>query len=603
MGFRHRLALFLVVTLVSVQALTAFLAYSYLHSSLVARTKSELAAATGVFMRHLNVLSERATDDVEVLSLDYALRQAIAQNDYHTEISALRNHGHRVGAARMMLIGLDGSIKADTGAAISAHAPFTYAGLLDDAASNGQRTALVAVNGRIDWIVIVPVRAPVTIAFIAAFIPVDDALLDKVQAITSQPHSVLLATRRDERWLAVARSGATPGIALLPSAHFLSGRHSAVSRSGGHEYLSETASLETAPGSAPVAVLLGYSLDQAMAPYRALLLRTLVIILLSLIPAALIAMFIAGGVSRPIEQLAANARRIDSGDYAAPEPLPQKDELGDLSHALIAMTHSIAEREAALTTAVASLEVARSDAVRANEAKSQFLANMSHELRTPLNAIVGFGEMLHQQVLGPLGVARYGEYARDICESGQKLLALVSRMLDLADMEKGKLEIAHAPFSAAAVLQQSIAVTRALAVQAGVELTARVESASWPDLTGDSEKLREALSGIFHNGVKFTPAGGTLDISAERSGSEILIRVVDSGVGMSPEDVAVVTQPFHRLRSALDGLHQGAGLGLPFAKAIAELHGGRLDISSNPGIGTVVEIRLPLGCQRLEEAA
>jgi two-component system cell cycle sensor histidine kinase PleC len=242
-------------------------------------------------------------------------------------------------------------------------------------------------------------------------------------------------------------------------------------------------------------------------------------------------------------------------------------------------------------------------AEEANQTKSKFLANMSHELRTPLNAIVGFGEMLHQQVLGPLGVARYGEYARDICESGQKLLALVSRMLDLADMEKGKLDIARAPFSVAAVLQQSIAVTRALANAAGVELEVRGEAAPWPDLTGDGEKLREALTCIFQNGVKFTPAGGRLEISAERSGGEILIRVADSGVGMSPEDIAVVTQPFHRLRSALDGLHQGAGLGLPFAKAIAELHGGRLDISSNPGIGTVVEVRLPLEHQTLEKAA
>src|ERR1700761_7560482 len=115
MTFRQRLALFLVVTLAAVQVLTALVAYSYLRHSLVEKEKAELAAATQVFLRQLRVLSERVGDDVEVLSLDYALRQAIAQHDYGTELSALRNHGHRVGATRMMLVGLDGLITADTG--------------------------------------------------------------------------------------------------------------------------------------------------------------------------------------------------------------------------------------------------------------------------------------------------------------------------------------------------------------------------------------------------------------------------------------------------------------------------------------------------------
>src|SRR5665213_1742839 len=146
MGFRHRLALFLIVTLAAVQVLTALVAYSYLRHSLVEKAKVELTAATGVFLRQLGVLSERAADDVEVLSLDYALRQAIAQHDYQTELSALRNHGRRIGATRMILVGLDGAIAADTGAPMSAGRPFAYADLMDDSAVAGERTALATLN-------------------------------------------------------------------------------------------------------------------------------------------------------------------------------------------------------------------------------------------------------------------------------------------------------------------------------------------------------------------------------------------------------------------------------------------------------------------------
>src|SRR5436190_2164261 len=116
MNFRQRLMLFLVIALVAVQAATAFLAFTYLHDSLISKGKRDLEKASSVFMRQLNLVSDRVADGVKVLSLDYALRQAIAQEDRGTELSALRNHGNRIGATRMMLVGLNGKLSADTGA-------------------------------------------------------------------------------------------------------------------------------------------------------------------------------------------------------------------------------------------------------------------------------------------------------------------------------------------------------------------------------------------------------------------------------------------------------------------------------------------------------
>ena len=600
MSFRHRLALFLVVTLAAVQVLTAVVAYSFLRHSLMDKEKAELAAATNVFLRQLNVLSDRVGDDVQVLSLDFALRQAIAQHDYGTELSALRNHGHRIGATRMMLVGLDGTISADTGAAGDTGHAFAYSDLLDESASSGERTALATLGGKVYWIVVVPVRAPVPIAFIAACVPIDDALLEKLSLLSETPRSLAVATA-DARgnWSVAARTAKGPKTIPLPVPR--RPRRAAADTDAG-EFLTVTTALKTASRSAPVIAVLSYPMAEAFAAYRAVVPPVLFVLAGALFLAALGAMLIVRQSSRPLEALAATARRIAAGDYTPPAPLGAKDEIGQLNRAIVNMTGSIADREAALTSMIGALETARNEAVKANEAKSQFLANMSHELRTPLNAIVGFGDMLHQEILGPLGVARYREYAADICASGQKLLALVSRMLDLAEVEAGRLTLECKPLAVPGVLQQAVAALRPSAEKADLRMSLAVDQ-SLPDISGDADKLRQALTSVLHNAVKFTPPDGEVAISARRDAGGVAIFVTDTGPGMNEADVDVVTRPFHRLRSALDGQHQGAGLGLPFAKAIVELHGGTLHIVSEEGSGTTIEIRLPALAARMSDAA
>jgi len=285
-----------------------------------------------------------------------------------------------------------------------------------------------------------------------------------------------------------------------------------------------------------------------------------------------------------------------AGDRKTLKPLLEKDVYDGFEKA-------IADREAALNAMIGALEAARSEAVKANEAKSHFLANMSHELRTPLNAIVGFGDMLHQEILGPLGVARYREYAADICASGQRLLALVSQMLDLADVEARRLTIERKRLSPGDLLYQTIAAISAMAEKAKVRLNIADDWNSLPDIEGDLMKLRQAFISVLHNAVKFTPAGGEVRVLACRDASGIVVSISDTGVGMTEADIEVVTRPFHRLRSALDGQHQGAGLGLPFAKAIVDLHGGTLTIRSAPKTGTSIEIRLPASQASMSEAA
>src|SRR4051812_47678004 len=229
MNFRKRLALFLVVTLVVLQGVTALLAYGVIRSNLVEQAKGQLQATASVFMRQLNVLSERVTDDVEVLSLDYALRKAVAENDEATALSALRNHGNRVGATRMLLVGLDGKITADTTGDHGVGTTFPFADLIQTANDSDKGSALAVLDGVIYWIVVVPVRAPVPIAYIAACVPVNDALLEKLRDLSSVPQSLALATTTAKgAWAVVSKTAGYLPTVQIPSPDALSAGNTAV---------------------------------------------------------------------------------------------------------------------------------------------------------------------------------------------------------------------------------------------------------------------------------------------------------------------------------------------------------------------------------------
>ena len=591
MSFRYRLALFLILMLLGVQALTVVLTYGAIRNSLIEGGKRQLATSTTALMKQLEVLGERIGDDVEVLSLDYALRKAVAEHDPGTALSALRNHGNRIGAARMLLVELDGKIGADTGGRFSTGAKFPFPELIQSASAGQQATALAVLDGGLYWTVAVPVRAPVPIAFVIACVPVDDALLNRLAQLSSLPQSVALATQSKSGWTLVARTSGYPtGKMNLPSEVSSSTPVLASAPNTGH--LTMIARLTTAPSSPPVLAVFDYPLDQTLNTWAVL--RPMLLVLMGALGLALAAsVLIARGVSRPLELLASAARRTAKGDYAPIPQLGRTDEIADLAIALDGMTRDVAERETALKDAIASLETATIEAVKANEAKSQFLSNMSHELRTPLNAIVGFAEMIGGESLGPVGIPKYAEYARDIHESGVHLSAQFEQMLGLAQAESGELKLARRHFAPGQLVQAVVKNLSGMAEQAGVALDIQGDFASLPDIEGDEAKLRMSFANLLHNAIKFSPPGGIVTIAGARTGRMFKFIVADSGAGISPEDLPLVTRPFHRGRRAYDARQQGAGLGLPFAKSIVELHGGRLEIESEPGRGTTVSVSLP----------
>ncbi|KAA0683296.1 sensor histidine kinase [Roseomonas genomospecies 6] len=249
-------------------------------------------------------------------------------------------------------------------------------------------------------------------------------------------------------------------------------------------------------------------------------------------------------------------------------------------------------REAMLVEQRRRLESEKDHAEAANRAKSDFLANMSHELRTPLNAIIGFSEALLSGLFGP-SPPKHQEYIGSIHASGQHLLSLVNDVLDMAKIEAGRLELYPEPVPVAVLLGECLELMEALADQKGVRMVgAPVE----PGLTvvADNIRLRQAVLNLLSNAIKFTPSGGHVRAEAARGeDGSVTLTIADSGVGMSPEDIQIALEPFRQVNSYMTKAQSGTGLGLPLAKRFVEAHGGRLELRSAPGEGTVVRIVLP----------
>jgi signal transduction histidine kinase len=218
---------------------------------------------------------------------------------------------------------------------------------------------------------------------------------------------------------------------------------------------------------------------------------------------------------------------------------------------------------------------------------------MSHELRTPLNAIIGFSEVQVAQMFGPIGDARYLEYARDIHHSGNHLLALINDVLDFSKLDAYGLDLYEETVDLVGVVTESVHLLRGQGTKAQVALHLDVGPAV-PPIRADQRRLRQVILNLLSNGLKFTPAGGEVRVAVSwtLAGHEIPIR--DTGIGIAPEDVAKALEPFGQIDSRLSRKYDGTGLGLPLAKRLVERHGGQLSVESTVGAGTAVTVWLPV---------
>lgn len=239
------------------------------------------------------------------------------------------------------------------------------------------------------------------------------------------------------------------------------------------------------------------------------------------------------------------------------------------------------------------LTQARAVAERASSQKTDFLARISHEIRTPLNAIIGFSELMVDEKFGPVANDRYRDYLRDINRSGNHVLDLVNDLLDISKIEAGQQEMAYEAVSLNDTLAETVAMMQPQANRERVIIRSSFAS-RLPEVVADLRSVRQIALNILSNAIRYTQAGGQVIVStAYETSGDVVMRVRDTGIGMSPAEIEQALKPFKQINALKRGRGDGTGLGLPLTKAMVEANRARFTINSTPGEGTLVEVAFP----------
>jgi len=256
---------------------------------------------------------------------------------------------------------------------------------------------------------------------------------------------------------------------------------------------------------------------------------------------------------------------------------------------VLAQTRDISAEVADHVRASAVVE----EAENSNDSKTRFLAAVSHELRTPLNAIIGFSDILGREMFGKFSDERQREYVGLIHQSGQHLLTLVNTMLDMSKIEAGRYEVFVESFPIADVIDNCDAMLRLQASSRGVTLTRRLARGADVDVVADRSAVQQILINLVGNAIKFTEAGGVVNVDAAIRDGRLQLVVSDTGIGICAEKLGRIGEPFVQVQNELGRQYEGTGLGLSLVKGLVDLHGGDFTIESSEGEGTVVTISLP----------
>jgi len=276
----------------------------------------------------------------------------------------------------------------------------------------------------------------------------------------------------------------------------------------------------------------------------------------------------------------------------------RRQHLKDIEQMNADLERKVRERTKELEILNQKMQASNEELQRANSLKSEFLANMSHELRTPLNAIIGFSELLLDRTFGDLSPDQRG-YSSDILSSGRHLLALINDILDLSKIEAGKMRLAREVFEIGGVVEEAMALLRVEAGRKGIDLVSEVVE-PYALLDADRSKVKQVMSNLLSNAVKFTPPGGRVALAVARAGDRLLIEVEDTGIGIQPDDQQRIFEAFTQVDGSLARQYQGTGLGLTLVKRFAEMHGGRVTVTSTPGTGSRFAVEIP-GLRPAEE--
>tara|TARA_B100001057_G_scaffold279897_1_gene280288 strand:- start:4205 stop:6559 length:2355 start_codon:yes stop_codon:yes gene_type:complete len=304
-------------------------------------------------------------------------------------------------------------------------------------------------------------------------------------------------------------------------------------------------------------------------------------------------------LSRHLETMADYAAKLNLDALVEPLKLRRRnpsrpDELSELEQALNKMRLQILEDTRSLRQTTIQTQGERDEAIRANHAKNQFLANVSHELRIPLQSVLGYANLLTDTPLDQ----EQREYVNTLLNASESLSSIINDLLDISSMEAGKLELEAIPFDLRETLNDLIHMLGSRAREKGLALEVRVdENLPWA-LTGDPVRIRQVLLNLLSNAIKFTDSGHVLisiEILGRKEGKvRLRLAVEDTGVGINPEDIPLVYEPYVQLGQRFQRQLPGAGLGLTICRQLVDLMGGSMDLESRPGEGSTFWVELSL---------
>ncbi|HSI32163.1 MAG TPA: ATP-binding protein, partial [Tepidisphaeraceae bacterium] len=315
-------------------------------------------------------------------------------------------------------------------------------------------------------------------------------------------------------------------------------------------------------------------------------------------------------ILQPVRVLRETAEKVSKGDLNVRSHIFTGDEFQHLSETFNVMLANLKESEDQLRGINKSLDLKLGQLAESNVAlyesnrlKSEFLANVSHELRTPMNSILGFAELLRDTAITGAGTPaeqRTGRYVTNIVTSGRNLLELINDLLDLAKIEAGRMEVRSAPLPLGDLFEGLTGILKPLSEKKQIEILSTISS-DVPILYTDAAKLQQVLYNFLSNAIKFSPAGGTITLSAERvDEGHVRVSVTDRGPGIDPEKHALIFEKFRQLDGSVTREHGGTGLGLAISKELVSLLGGEIGVRSTAGEGATFWVQLPL---RIEAGA
>jgi two-component system sensor histidine kinase ChiS len=359
----------------------------------------------------------------------------------------------------------------------------------------------------------------------------------------------------------------------------------------GAAYLSAYAPLSFGWG-----IVVEHQAEEAYATVRAMQHGALILITVSIIVTLVIGSYAARSIVHPVLRLVEGTRRISRRDLDHRIELDRRDEIGQLSVAFNEMARSLKASYDGLEQEVerktADLQRALVEVSRLSELKSQFVSEVSHELRTPLASIQGYAETLIR-LRGKISEAQQMDCARTISEESERLARLINNLLDLSRIEAGTIQLERQPLNIVEVAQEAVQTLQPRAAKKTLHLTIHA-GAGLPPLLADRDAIRRVLDNLIENAIKYTPSGGAVSVSFEKTDTHARINIADTGIGISEEDRAHIFDRFYRVKTP-GTRTSGTGLGLSIVRSLVEEHGGDVTASSVPGQGSVFSFTLPLG--------